>query len=347
MSPLDPLHGNTIRTPSGLPQPQQQGQEVQRTGGRLPNIPEGTLVRGVVLSAEGDGTYLVRVLGQQLKALANLPLVPGQRFQAVWEKSQGMPVLRLTPSDLSLLRTVPLREQPLALALLSRGLPLSEEVLSSLRAAWSQMGGGEQTPAPLAELWARGLPLTSENVQILLWYLNLQDEQINKYWKRLKENVRRLGKEKDFSSWTLKDLAEEDPELLRFLWAHGMLSAPAREGVDPSLLAPAFWPLGESESSLARVNVKKEKRGERTLWRVHFDMEGTALGAIRGHLASDEKALAVALGAEEKKALRFLRSHQKELEAELRELPLSLASLVMFFAEEEPEASYRAIDMEA
>jgi len=76
-------------------------------------------------------------------------------------------------------------------------------------------------------------------------------------------------------------------------------------------------------------------------------MEGVALGNVRGNLASDEKALAVALGAEDKKTLRLFRTHQKELETELRDLPLSLASLVMFFAEEEPEASYRAIDMEA
>ncbi len=347
MSPLDPLHAGNIRTPAGLPQSQQQGQEVQRGGTRLPNIPEGTLVKGVVLRAEGDGTYLVRVMGQQLRALANLPLVPGQRFQAIWEKSQGMPVLRLTPSDLSLLRGVPLREQPLAMALLSRGLPLSEEVLSSLRTAWLQIGGGETSPGPLAELWARGLPLTSENVQILLWYLNLQDEQITKYWKQLKENLRRSGKDKDLPFRSVKDLAGEDPELQRFLKAHGMLSAPSREGVDPGLLTPALWPLGESEASLARVNVKKEKRGERTFWRVHFEMEGIALGNVKGNLASDEKALAVALGAQDKGTLRLLRTHQKELEAELRDLPLSLASLVMFFAEEEPEASYRAIDMEA
>ncbi len=346
MSPLDPLHANTIRTPSGLPQPQQQGAEVQRGEGRLPNIPEGTLVKGVVLSAEQDGTYLVRVLGRELRAMANLPLFPGQHFQAIWERSRGMPVLRLTPADLSLLRSVPLREQPLALALLSRGLPLSEEVLSSLRTAWLRLGGGEQTPGPLAELWARGLPLSSDNVQLLLWYMHLQEEQVARNWKRLKENLRRLGKEKASFSGTRKDLAGDDPELLRFLEAHGMLSTPSREGVDTSLLMPALWPLGDSESFLARVRFKKETRGERTLWRVHFDMEGTALGTVRGNLASDGKGLVVALGAEERKALRVLRAHQKELAEDLAEVPLALASLAMFLAEEEPEASYRAIDME-
>lgn len=346
MSPLDPLHGNSIRTPSGLPQPQQQGQEVQRGEGRLPNIPEGTLVKGVVLSAEQDGTYLVRVLGRQLRAMANLPLLPGQHFQAFWEKSQGMPVLRLTPSDLSLLRSVSSREQPLAQALLARGLPLSEDVLASLRAAWLRLGGGEQLPGPLAELWARGLPLSSDNVQLLLWYMNLQEEQVARNWKRLKENLRRMGREKNLSSLSSKKLAGDDPELQRFVKAHGMLSTPSREGVDPSLLTPAFWPLGDSESSLARVHLKREKRGERTLWRVNFEMEGVALGALRGHLASDETSLVVALGAEEKKALRVLRSHQKELAADLQELSLSLASLTMFFAEEEAQASYRAIDME-
>ncbi len=348
MSPLDPLLPGSIRTPSGLPQPQQQGQGVRRggAGAPLPDIPEGSLVKGVVLSAEKGGTYLVKVLGQQLRAMANLRLMPGQHFQAFWETSKGMPTLRLVPSDLSLLRSIPLREHPLALALLSRGLSLSDEVLASLRSAWSRLGG-EQTPGALAELWARGLPLSGENVQLLLWYTNLPEQRVLQYWKRIRENLRRLGRQGKLSSLRAENMAGDDEELARFLKAHIMLSTPARDGVDPSLLLPVRWPLGENSSSSARVVLKKEKRGERNFWRVHFSMEGSSLGTVQGHLASDERALVVSLGAEDRKALHALWDCQEELAEELSKLALPLASLSMSLSEDESQVSYRAIDMEA
>ena len=64
-------------------------------------IADGSTVEGVVLEA-GDGEYLVRVLGRNLRALATLPLFQGQHFRAVFDSSGEVPLLRLTEQETAL-----------------------------------------------------------------------------------------------------------------------------------------------------------------------------------------------------------------------------------------------------
>ncbi|MCF7936154.1 MAG: flagellar hook-length control protein FliK [Synergistales bacterium] len=317
---------------SGQIQPTQQqgiaGRQTQQAGATArgkPNIPNGALVKGVVVSAEGNNAYTVRVAGYTLKAMANLPLAAGQRFQAVWDATTAPPLLRLRSEDLALLARFTGQSREVASSLLSRGLPLSEGVMKQIQQAWTRLGGQPQTLGSLVELWARSLPLTERNVQLVGWYLQLDGQKAQSLWKRARSLIRkRIAAGERFS---LKELAAEDPEVGEFLEAHGMLSRPSREGVDPSLLAPAWWPIREDFTELAKISAHVEEYEGKKIWRVHFDIDGVALGTVEGEVSGDGEKMNAGLRTEGAWAASVLRSRLSELDSELRELGLPVSSL--------------------
>jgi hypothetical protein len=345
---------------SGLPgggiDPRSQGLERLPTEqtpvsrGEQRPIPHGSVVEGIVLRADENGEYLVSVAGRQMRALSNLPLLVGQRFRALWDASGDVPLLRLSEKDSALLARVPFQDRELAAALLSRGLPASQDVLQGLRAVWLRLGGSADMLGSLVELWARDLPLTFANVQLVAWYAALQEKQLANLWKRLRENLQsgeRLSS-RDGEPPGAAALAGDDEELSRFLRAHGFLSKSARQGIDPALLAPARWPLDEDVPAFADVAAHLEEREGRKIWRVAFEMEGVVLGLVGGEVTTDGNALAVGLGTSDEETAALFRERLPELMGELATLPLRVARVGVFPRKDgvDPMA-YRGVDVQA
>jgi len=158
----------------------------QSVDGRiLPGIRSGALVEGQVLSQNSDGNYTVRVNTQggqpyTLMARATVNLIVGEHFRAIWDLSgpDRMPMLRLSDSELSFISKLPMADREMAMALLFRGMPLSDEVMHAVREAWRRMGSKPGQLGSILELWARDLPMTAGNVQILSWYMALNDDAV-------------------------------------------------------------------------------------------------------------------------------------------------------------------------
>lgn len=331
--------------PEGQPRPQIDGTPRQ-PGDRLPRIADGTVVNGLVLEAKGDETYLVRVAGRALLAQANLPLIPGQHFKAVWDASGEIPVLRLSEAETALLGKLAPGDREVASALLSRGLPLDDRALSALRSAWSAMGGTQDRLGPLAELWARGLALTEGNVQILGWYLNLNEKRGASLWKRVRDEIKARAAKGENPMKVLKDMKEGDDDGALFLKGHGMLSRPSREGVDPSLLAPALLYGGDEANPLtARITTGKWKGRGKSFWSVAFELEGHRLGPLSGEVESDGQSLAVTLGAERPETREALLRRRHRLRKELESLPLALQTIVIASARRERRTPLRGLDI--
>lgn len=331
--------------PEGQPRPQIDG--TPRQGGeKLPGIADGTVVNGLVLEAKDGGAYLVRVAGQALLAQANLPLLPGQHFKAVWDASGEIPVLRLSEAETALLGRLSPGDREVASALLSRGLPMDDQALAALRSAWTAMGGHQVQLGPLTELWARGLALTEGNVQILSWYLNLREKQGASLWKRIREEVKTRAAREENPVKVLKEMTEGDDDRATFLKGHGMLSRPSRDGVDPSLLAPALLYGGDDHNPLtARITTGKWKGGGKALWSVAFELEGDRLGPLSGEVESDGRSLAVTLGAERPEAREILLHRRHRLRKELESLPLAVQTIVVASGRRERRPPLRGLDI--
>ena len=335
------------RTQGVLIPAEELSQAPRLSTGRLPH---GASVEGLVLSQE-EGLYQVRVGNQTLSARSSLPLFVGQRFRAVWDASGEVPVLRLQPSDLALLSRFPSKEQPVALALLLRGLPTTDEVLVPLRQAWIRLGGKPETLSALVELWARGLPLNDPQASQLSWYLQLNPAQVGDLWKQVRERLRKAGADATPQEWSreLKAAREGDDDVARFLQAHSLASRPARPGVDPgALLAPMWWPLEDREEpALARVATAREERGGRQVWRVSFETQGNRLGPVSGELVTNGRSLTVELGVGAPSVARMVRQHLPELEEALQGVPLTLQHLGVAVSRRRDGSLQRGVDMEA
>ena len=296
---------------------------------QLPGIRSGTLVEGQVLSKNGDGNYTVQINAQGgrptqiLLARATVDLIVGEHFRAVWDTSGGdkIPVLRLSQGELSFLSKLPTTDRELATALLSRGMPLSGEVLLSIREAWRRMGGKTEQLPPLLELWARDLPTTPGNVQILSWYLALSGEAAIAIWARIRKELRARSRSGENPVDILKNLMEGDDEIAKFLQGHSLLLRAPREEVSPALLAAPFWPVRDDMPHLsARVFVGRvRKEDDRKYWQVGFNVEGTRLGLIGGDVESDGRSYNLNLYAEQSATCELLQrkrhSIRKALEA--------------------------------
>ncbi|NLL36485.1 MAG: hypothetical protein GX256_03050 [Fretibacterium sp.] len=318
--------------------PQQLGAPVDagRVASPLSSLRTGTLVEGRVLSQNSDGTYTVQInaqgerASQTLLARATLPLIVGEHFRAVWDASGGgIPTLRLSPDEFSFLGRLPAQDRELGMMLLSRGLPLSDEVLLTVRDAWRRMGAlPDQLPA-LLELWARGAPLNQDNVRVLSWFLALNSTVAAELWQKVRREVRERSRKGEDPVKILRELREGDDEVGYFLRGQSLFLRSPREGLNPILLGAAFWPAPEDQPHLtARVFVGRSRsEDERRYWQVGFGVEGARLGFIGGNAESDGRACNLTLYADRIETCELLKRKRHSLRRELETLPLPLQYL--------------------
>lgn len=321
------VNPNAVQTPSGAP-----------VDGRalLNAIRSGTLVEGQVLAKNGDGSYSVKLdaqggrPAQTLLARATLDLIVGERFRAVWDASGAdkVPVLRLTQGELSLLTKLPAGDRELATALLARGMPLSGEVLLSVREAWRRMGGQTEQLSPLLELWGRNLPMTPANVQVLSWYMGLSGEAANSVWARIRKELKERTLKGENPVSVLRDMKEGEGESAKFLQGHSLLQRAPREEVNPALLSAPLWPVHDDMPHMsARVYAGRVRDGEedgRGYWQIGFAVEGSRLGFIGGDVESDGRAYNLNLCAEQPQTCELLKYKRHAIRGELEGIPLAL-----------------------
>lgn len=323
---IDPNAGGAIRPPVG------GGQPVARPGVAQPGIANGTVVEGLVTNKEGEA-YTVRIGAQTLSARSTIPLFVGQRFRAVWDSSSAPPMLRLQQSDMALLARFGGRDQPVAFALLSRGLPVGDNVLLAIRQSWMQTGADPAKLGVLAELWARNLPMNETNIALFAWYMALTPAQAMEIWKKIRDRMRT---QKFSSPGDLLDAirGDGDPDVKRFLRAHALAGKPARKGLekglDPAmLLAPAWWPVDDAggEPAMARVSFSSEERRGRHVWWLNFELEGESLGPVRGDVMTNGHAISVNIRLRDESKVPFVEENLPALRDDLSEVALPVQHL--------------------
>ena len=293
----------------------------------LTGLRTGTVVEGQVLARNMDGSYSVRIDAQDgrpaqiLLARATLSLIVGEHFRAVWDASgaDGVPVLRLSPEELSFLFRIPASGREAATALLARGLPLSDEVLAAVRDAWRRMGNAPDRLSPLIELWARGAPLTAENARLLAEYSSLGGTAATALWARIRRELKERARNGEDPVEVLRSMKEGEGDLARFLQAHSLLMRPPRDEINPLLLAAPFWPVPEDTSGLtARVFVGRvcEENGRR-YWQVGFGVEGSRLGFVGGTVESDGRGCNLELYADRPETCELLKQRRSAVRHEL------------------------------
>jgi hypothetical protein len=295
------------------------------------------LVEGQVLSRNADGNYTVRINpqggqpAQTLLARATVDLIVGEHFRAVWDSSGAdkIPVLRLSESELSFLSKLPPADRELANALLSHGMPLSDEVLLSVREAWRRMGSNPEQLGSLLELWARDLPMTPANVHVLSWYMGLNGEAANTAWIRIRKEMQERTRRGENPIDILRDLKEnkeKNPEISKFLEGHSLLLRAPREDVDPSLLGAPLWPVRDDMAHIpARVFIGRvHERNNRGYWQMGFAVEGSRLGFVGGNVESDGRSYNLNLYAEQSATCELLKHKRHAIRKELEGIPLIL-----------------------
>jgi hypothetical protein len=305
-------------------------------------------VEGLVTAKEGD-VYQVKIGAQMMNARSTIPLFVGQRFRAVWDASSAPPVLRLRQADMTVLARFAGKDQGVALALISRGLPVDDASVRALRRLWMKFGGENSELGALTELWARGAETTERNISLLVWYMGLSPEETARIWKKIGKRLRRekFASPKELIASLLDG---EDDEICRFLGAHALAGRPARRGFDPaSLLIPAWWPVNDGgEPMRARVAFSGERIDERRVWRSTFEFEGRFLGPVRGDVMTNGKALSASIMLEDETKTEPVRDSLPKLRRELDAMPLVLQYLGAGSAargDTEPEER-RGLDME-
>ena len=310
---------------------QPQIQSPAQIAARLSGVKTGMVVEGSVLSQNQDGTYLVRVdvngIAQELRARATLSLIPGEHFRAVWDASgsDGVPVLRLSQGELSFLSQIPARDRELATALLSRGLPLSNEVLNAIKDAWRKSGSDSNELSSFIELWARDVPMNAENAKLLSEYAAMNGQEATEMWNKIRKELKDKGKGRDPVK-LLRNMKEGNDDIARFLQAQSILMKSPRNDVNPALLAAPFWPLmdNSSQNMTVRVYVGRSAGGDdgQKYWQVGFGITGSVLGEVGGLVESDGKSCNLTLNAEKKETCRILEKRRRELRKELQGLDI-------------------------
>ncbi len=310
-------------------------------------IADGSVVEGIVLEAR-DGEYLVRILGQNLRALATLPLFQGQRFRAVFDSSGDVPLLRLTEQDSALLGPLHEQDRGVATALLSRGLPIKQEVLDMIRSAWLRAGGDPDTLGSFVELWARGIPLNPEAARLITWYSGMSAQDVASAWRKIREELRRRLASGEDPRHAIEAMKGSDDEIGAFLRAHSHLSHPPREGLDPALLAATWWPAGNGDDPLlARVTVSSGCVGDRPFYRLVFGVEGESLGQVEGDVESDGRSIVLTLTAERLSAFEKLRSNRHVLRDSLQDLSMAIQHIGVRQGRREIRIGGRKVDVQA
>lgn len=314
---------------------QPQIQQPSQIAARLAGIRTGMVVEGSVLSQNSDGTYIVRVdvngVAQELRARATLSLIPGEHFRAVWDASgpDGVPVLRLSQGELSFLSQIPARDRELATALLARGLPLSDEVLSAIKDAWRKSGSGESDLSSFIELWARDVPMTMENASLLSQYAAMNGNEATEIWNRIRKELKEKTSKGNDPVKALKEMKEGSDDIAKFLQAQSILMKSPRNEVNPALLAAPFWPLMENmnQNMTAKIYVGRSAsdEGGQKYWQVGFGITGSVLGEVGGLVESDGKSCNLTLNAEKQETCRILERRRRELRKELQGIAIPVS----------------------
>jgi hypothetical protein len=351
MAHISGLGGNAINpNTGGIRPPVGEGQATRPAFQGPLQIPNGAEVEGLVLGKDGE-MYQVRIGLNLMNARSSIPLFVGQRFRAVWDSTTTPPLLRLQQADMAVLSRFPGRDQQIASALLSRGLPVNDEAIWTLRQQWMQNGGDPSRIGVLAELWARGAAMTEANAALLAWYMELTPGAAMHIWKKIQDRLhsKKFGSPKELLD-ALKD--DKDGDVRDFLAAHALAGKPARRGLDPAmLLAPSWWPVDGNgrEPVMAKVSFSSDEMGERQVCWVSFEMDGGFLGAVLGDVMTNSKALSVNIRLEDAAKIPAIRDNLPALRDELSEIPLALQHLgVGVFARgERLISSKQGLDVEA
>ena len=267
MAEIGGLHGGAIgpsgQGTGGIRPPVGDGAPLSRPDAARPGgVADGSLVEGLVTRKDGE-MYYVKIGSQTLTARSTIQLYVGQRFRAVWDASTSPPTLRLRHADMTMLARFSGRDQNVAAAFLSRGMPVSKELVAELRRLWMRNGGDPSQLGALAELWARGEAMTERNVDLLVWYMGLSGEYVARIWNKIRERLRsrKFSSPKELLAALRED---DDAEAAKFLSAHALAGRPAKGGLDPaSLLAPAWWPVDAGgKPAMARVAFAREIHDE-------------------------------------------------------------------------------------
>ena len=330
-----------------------EGAPVSRPGTHVPGrgIADGSLVEGLVTSKEGE-MYRVKIGAQTLSARSSVILSPGQRFRALWDASTSPPTLRLQHSDTAMLARFSGRDQQVASALFSRGMPVDEESVAELRRQWLTLGGDLAKLGAMAELWARGAELAEMNVMLLAWYMALTPEETARIWKKIRARLRGMRRKKASSPKGLLAALKDggDAEVARFLASHAIAGRKARDGIDPAaLLAPAWWPMNhDGEPKRAKVAFSGEHHGERRVWRCAFGFDGSSLGPVNGDVMSNGTSVSINIRLETEKSAEKVRAGLDELRKELAEIPLNIQYLGASVSPRDEAAAdeRRGLDME-
>lgn len=337
--------GGAIRLPGGATDGS-RGITQQTSRAQIPN---GSLVEGLVTAKEGDN-YQVRIGAQLMNARSSVSLSVGQRFRATWDSSTSPPTLHLQSAEMSVLAKFSGRDRQIAVALLTRGLPVKDDVVWGLRQQWMQNGGDPGKLGVLVELWARGVAMTEANVELFSWYMGLSPETTLAIWRKIRERLRsrKFGSPKEL----LQEIRGDGDDVKRFLAAHALAGKAGRKGIDPaSLLAPAWWPVddGAGETLMARVALATEKLDNRSVWWFSFSVDGETLGAVFGDVMTNSKALSVSLKLENPGKLPYVEKHLSELKRDLEETTLFVQHIGV--GVHRPDSfdlpSSRSLDMEA
>lgn len=323
-----------------------QLQHPSQIAAKLAGIRTGMLVEGNVLSQNTDGTYLVRVevngVPQELKARATVSLIPGERFRAVWDASgpDGVPVLRLSQGELSFLSQIPARDRELATALLARGLPLSSEVLNAIKDAWRKSGSQDGQLSSFIELWARNIPMTSENALLLSQYAAMNGAEATAMWEKIRKELKSRTSKGDDPVKALKDMKSGDDDIAKFLQAQSLLMKSPRNEVNPSLLAAPFWPVlnDAAQNMTAKIFVGKSAEDDgQKYWQVGFGITGSVLGEVGGLVESDGKSCNLTLNAEKIETCKLIERRRRDLRRELQglEIPVTFIGISMRAVENE------------
>ena len=241
----------------------------------------------------------------------------------MWDASgaDGVPVLRLSQGELSFLSQIPARDRELATALLSRGLPLSTEVLAAIKDAWRKSGGTENLSS-FIELWARDVPMTLENASLLSQYAAMNGAEATEMWNRIRRELKERTKEGKDPVKALKSMKDGSDDVAKFLQAQSILMKSPRNDVNPALLAAPFWPLMDSnaqQNMTAKIYVgRSSSDGGQKYWQVGFGITGSVLGEVGGLVESDGKSCNLTLNADKASTCRLIEKRRRELRRELQ-----------------------------
>lgn len=293
-------------------------------------IPNGSLVKGLVLEKRGDG-YIVEIQGQRMYAASSLDLEVGERFVGIWDSTHIPPLLKIKQDEMALHQKLTDFERSILHALLDRQLPVTEGLIKALSSLLMKMASSDDNLSILIELYARGLPLDEANVKTLSWYLGLTDVEIRKYEKHIKD--------------TLKNPKEmKDSEATAYLKSLLLLARPLKNVIYPYNFLPLLFHLDGDKSVKIWISSQEEpKKAVKLL----FHFEGHNIGLVEGELVFADDAYGVTLRPKSDVVKELISKELSHLDKALKSLSLQLIYLNLGPMKEIRNVAYQGFEAEA